>query len=185
MRPESSSKVSRPEWVAVIALLLLAFALRTIDLTRVPPGLHNDEVIETNIAETVAGGRWAIFFPEDTGSEGLHYYFAALFIRLFGDTVYALRLPAMALSLISMCVVWALARRLFGPIVALSALAGFAIVFWPLAFGRIISHTIMEVPVAALSAYFFWRAVGASRRRAHTASGRRAWRMWAFSGVWL
>src|SRR3972149_5079390 len=161
MRPESSSKVSRPEWVAVIALLLLAFALRTIDLTRVPPGLHNDEVIETNIAETVAGGRWAIFFPEDTGSEGLHYYFAALFIRLFGDTVYALRLPAMALSLISMCVVW------------------------PLAFGRIISHTIMEVPVAALSAYFFWRAVGASRRRARTASGRRAWRMWAFSGAWL
>ncbi len=173
--------LSRREWWATIALLLIAFALRAIDLTRVPPGLHNDEVIETRIAETVVDGRLAIFFPEDTGSEGLHYYVAALFIRLFGNTVFALRLPAVFLSLIGACVIWALARRLFGPIAALTALAGFAISFWTVAFGRIVSHVTVEVPVAALAAYCFGRA----EWRARSATDRRAWALWALSGLWL
>ena len=170
-------RISRAEWLAVIGVLWIAFALRTVDLTQVPPGLHNDEVIETRIAETVADGRLAIFFPEDTGSEGLHYYWAALFIDVFGHGVYALRLPAVFLSLISLCVVWALTRRLFGPVAALTASAGFAVAFWPVAFGRIISHTIMLVPIAALASYCLWRA--------WHSTGRRAWLLWGLSGLWL
>ncbi len=176
--------MTKRERFVVVALLLLAFLLRTIDLTRVPPGLHNDEVVDIKIAESVAGGRLAIFFPEDTGAEALYYYFAAPFIRVFGNTVFAMRLPAIFLSMISMCVIWALTRRLFGPVVALTALAGFAIVFWTVEFGRIVLHVVMEVPLAALAAYCFWRAwsdasAACSRRR------RRALMLWALSGLWL
>ena len=70
----------------------------------------------------------------------MHYYFAALFINVFGVSAYALRLPAIFLSLISLCVVWALTRRLFGPVAAVTALAAFAVTFWPVAFGRIKPH---------------------------------------------
>jgi len=176
--------MTKREWFVIVALLLLAFVLRTVALTRVPPGLHNDEVVDIKIAESVAGGRLATFFPEDTGAEALYYYFAAPFIRVLGSTVFAMRLPAIFLSMISMCVIWALTRRLFGPVVALTALAGFAIVFWTVEFGRIVLHVVMEVPLAALAAYCFWRAwsdarAACSRRR------RRALMLWVLSGLWL
>jgi len=170
-------RISGREWLVVVALLLLAFALRTVDLTRVPPGLHNDEVVDIRIAESAAGGRLAIFFPEDTGAEVAYYYFVVPFIRVFGATIFAMRLPAVFLSMIGMCVIWALARRLLGPVVALTALGGFAIAFWTVAFGRIVLHVVMEVPLAALAAYCFWRA--------RLADGRRALALWVLSGLWL
>ncbi|HZY42131.1 MAG TPA: glycosyltransferase family 39 protein, partial [Anaerolineae bacterium] len=169
--------ISRREWLAVIAVLLIAFGLRTHDLLRVPPGLHNDEVVEAKTAESVAAGRLGVFFPEDTGAEGLHYYYAALFMHVFGNGVYAIRLPAVFLSLINLCLIWALGRRLFGPVVAITAMAGYAVVFWPVVFGRIVSHTIMLVPVATLAAYSFWRA--------RSAAGRRATAWLILSGLWL
>lgn len=165
------------EWIFVIVLLLLAFALRTLGLTHIPPGLHNDEVVEIKLTESVANGRIGIFFPEDTGHETLYYYFAAPFLHIFGNTIFAMRLPTVFLSMISMCVVWALTRRLFGRVAALTALAGFAVTFWTVAFGRIISHVCMEVPLAALSAYCFWRA--------RSFSGWKAIALWAMSGLWL
>ena len=81
-----SRKIPHRERFAIVALLLLAFALRTVDLLRVPPGLHNDEVAFAEITESVAGGRLAIFFPENIGNEGLAYYFAAPFMRFVATT---------------------------------------------------------------------------------------------------
>jgi len=172
-----SRTISTREWLALVALLLLAFALRVIDLTRVPPGLHNDEVVAAKLAERVMNGDVALFYPGDTGSEPLHYFFSGLLMRLFGSTVFALRLPSVALSLIAMSVSAALARRWFGPVVARVALAGFAITFWTVEFGRIVSPVVMLAPLGALSAYCFWRA--------HAATGRRAVALWLLSGLWL
>jgi 4-amino-4-deoxy-L-arabinose transferase-like glycosyltransferase len=163
--PAARQKISTREWLALIAVLLLAFALRTIDLTRVPPGLHNDEVVAAKLTESVANGRVAIFFPEDTGSEPLHYYFAAPVMQLIGRSVFALRLPSIALSLIALCIIWALTRRLFGSIAALAAGIGFAITFWTIEFGRIVSPVVMMVPLVSLSAYLFWRARAVAGRR--------------------
>ncbi|HET7376022.1 MAG TPA: hypothetical protein VFK30_04900, partial [Anaerolineae bacterium] len=68
----SARKISSREWLAVISLLLLACALRTIDSTRVPPGLHNDEIADAQITETFMNGRVAIFVPENIGNEALY-----------------------------------------------------------------------------------------------------------------
>jgi len=162
---------SRERWV-IVALLLLAFLLRTAGLMHVPPGLHNDEVVTIQITESVASGRWGIFFPEDTGHEVLYYYFAAPFLRTFGAGIFGMRLPAVCLSMLAMCVVWALTRRLFGPLAALTALAGFAITFWTVEFGRVVLRVVMEVPLAALSAYCFWRAAPAPRWGRASVRGR-------------
>jgi hypothetical protein len=179
MRSGSSSKVQRIglERSLVLALLLLAFGLRTAALARVPPGLHNDEVVELQLTESVAGGRLEIFYPEETGHEALYYYLSAPFSRLFGLSPYTMRVLSAFVSMIGMCVIWAFTRRLLGPVVAMTALAGFAISFWTVAFGRIISRVMVEVPLAALAAYCFWRA--------RSARGRRAPLYWALSGLWL
>ncbi len=61
----ATHRISSREWIAIIAMLLLAFALRTIDLTRVPPGLHNDEVVAAKFAEEVS----LLFEVRSEGSE--------------------------------------------------------------------------------------------------------------------
>jgi 4-amino-4-deoxy-L-arabinose transferase-like glycosyltransferase len=171
----SSHRISFREWLAVITLLLIAFGLRTIDLMRVPPGLHNDEVAFAEIAETVTQGRLAIFFPENIGNEGLAYYFAAPFMKVLGHNIFAVRLPAVFISLIAACLIWAFTRRLFGLIAALTALASFAVVFWTVAFGRIALHVVMMVPLATLAAYCIWRAQSSQRVK--------TW--WALSGLFI
>lgn len=167
--------ISRREWLAVIALLLVAFALRTYDFQHVPPGFHNDEVAFAEITETVTQGRLAIFFPENIGNEGLAYYFAAPFMKVLGLNILAIRLPAAFISLIAAVLIWALARRWFGPVAALTALAAFSVTFWPVAFGRIGLHVVLLVPLATLAVYSIWRA--------QVAQGRRAIVWWALSGV--
>ncbi|MEA3374961.1 MAG: glycosyltransferase family 39 protein, partial [Chloroflexota bacterium] len=167
----------RGKWSAAVALLLLAFSLRTIALTQVPPRLHNDEVVEIQITETVANGRVGVFFPEDTGHETLYYYFAAPFLNILGNTPFAMRVPTVFMSMIGMCVVWSLTRRMLGTTEAMSALAGFAVVFWTVMSGRVISHVWMEVPMAALAAYCFWRA--------RSSKGVRAVGLWVLSGLCL
>lgn len=170
-------RISSREWLAVVALLLLAFALRTIDLTRVPPGLHNDEVVAAKLAERVMNGDILLFYPDDTGSEPLHYFVSGLVMRLWGSSVWALRWTSVILSLIAACVIWALARRLFGPLVALVALGGFAATFWTVQFGRIVSPVVIMVPLVSLSAYLFWRG--------RDSRGRREWLFYTLSGVSL
>ncbi len=163
------------EWILVITLLLITFGLRTHDLLRVPPGLHNDEVAYAEIAETVTHGRIAVFFPENIGNEGLAYYFAAPFMKVLGPNVLAIRLPAAFISMMAACLIWAFTRRLFGAIVAIAALASFSAIFWTVAFGRIGLHVVMLVPLATLAAYCLWRAQSATRRRIY------AW--WALGGA--
>lgn len=170
-----SHRVSRLEWIAVVALILLAFALRMNDLAGAPPGLHVDELANVQMTESVTRGRVAIFFPENIGNEALYFYFAAPFMSLLGKSIVALRLPPIFMSIVGMCVIWALARRLFGPVAALVAMAGFAATFWTLLTGRILVRTVLELPLAALAAYCFWRA--------RAASGRRVWIFFALSGL--
>ncbi len=168
-------QIARWEWILVVALLLIAFGLRTHDLLRVPPGLHNDEVAYAEITETVTQGRLAIFFPENIGNEGLAYYFAAPFMKVLGLNLLAIRLPAAFISMIAACLIWAFTRRLFGAIAAIAALASFAVIFWTVAFGRIGLHVVMLVPLATLAAYCLWRA--------QAATGRRVYAWWALSGA--
>ncbi|CAG0933029.1 hypothetical protein TFLX_02857 [Thermoflexales bacterium] len=170
-----SHKISRREWTTVIAVILLAFTLRLHDLAGTPPGLHIDELANVQMTETVTQGRFVIFFPENIGNEALYFYFAAPFMSLLGKSIVALRMPPVFMSLVGMCVIWALTRRLFGPVAALVAMIGFAATFWTLLTGRILVRTVLELPLAALAAYCFWRA--------RTASGRRIWVFFALSGL--
>jgi 4-amino-4-deoxy-L-arabinose transferase-like glycosyltransferase len=168
-------KISRREWLAVIAVILLAFALRVNDLHGTPPGLHIDELANLQMVETVTQGRVTIFFPENIGNEALYFYIAGPFMSLVGKSADTMRLVPVFMSMVGLCVIWALTRRLFGPVAALVAMAGFAATFWTLLTGRIMVRTVLELPLAALAAYCFWRA--------RSASGRHVWIFFALSGL--
>ncbi len=150
-------RLGRAELACVIGLLLLAAALRLYRLQDYPAGYHNDEVALAHAVETAMGGRLAVFFPEDTGHEALYMYWSAPFGVALGHTVFALRLPSAFLAMIALCAVWALTRRLFGPLPAGVALAMMSVSWWSVLLGRITLHVIAVVPTLALAMYFLSR----------------------------
>ena len=145
------------------ALVLVAFAMRTAWLAEVPPGLHHDEVIYTSIAEKALGGGWSIFYPEGQGREGFYIPFLAAALKWLGTGAFALRVPSVFLSILGLCAVYALTRRLFGSWVALFALAEMSFTFWSLFPGRVAMRAVTEPLVAALAAYALWVAVHPSQ----------------------
>jgi 4-amino-4-deoxy-L-arabinose transferase-like glycosyltransferase len=149
-------------WLPV-ALVLMAFAMRTAWLAEVPPGLHHDEVIYTSIAEKALGGGWSIFYPEGQGREGFYIPFLAAALKWLGTGAFALRVPSAFLSVLGLCAVYALTRRLFGSWVALFALAEMCFTFWSLFPGRVAMRAVTEPLVAALAAYALWVAVHTSQ----------------------
>ena len=158
------------ELACVCGLLLLAAALRLYRLQDFPAGYHNDEVTDAHIIETVVAGRYAIFFPEDTGSEPFYMYWSAPFVAVLGHTVFALRLPSVFLAMIALCAVWVLVRRLLGRLAAGVALGAMTVSWWGLLLGRITLHVAPVVPWVALAMYFFARAtLYASRSTLHFA----------------
>ena len=147
------------EWGAVIALLFVAFVMRTARLADVPPGLHHDEVIYSVIAEKALAGGWSIFYPEGQGREGFYTPFLAAALKWLGTGTFALRVPSVFLSILGLCAVYALTRRLFGPVVALFALAEMSMTFWSVFAGRVAMRAVTEPLVAALAAWALWHAI--------------------------
>jgi 4-amino-4-deoxy-L-arabinose transferase-like glycosyltransferase len=170
-----TNKISQREWLAVIAVALLAFALRVNDLHGTPPGLHIDELANLQMVETVTQGRLTIFFPENIGNEAFYFYIAGPFMSLVGKNPDLMRLVPIFGSMVGLCTIWALTRRLFGPVAAIVAMAGFAVTFWTLLTGRMLVRATFLLPTSALAAYWFWRAPAAS--------GRRVWINFAISGL--
>ena len=146
-----------------IALLLVAFAMRTARLDQTPPGLHHDEVIYTSIAEKALNGGWSIFYAEGQGREGFYIPFLAAALKWLGTGTFALRVPSVFLSILGLCAVFALTRRLFGSFVALFALAEMSCTFWTVFPGRVAMRAVSEPLVAALAAYALWRAISNSK----------------------
>jgi 4-amino-4-deoxy-L-arabinose transferase-like glycosyltransferase len=158
-----------------MAVLLLAFGLRVYDLHGTPPGLHIDELANLQMIETVTQGRLTIFFPENVGNEAFYFYIAGPFMSLVGKNADVMRLVPIFGSMVGLCAIWALTRRLFGPVAAVVTMAYFAVTFWTLLTGRMLVRATFLLPTSALAAYCFWRAPAAS--------GRRVWLYFALSGL--
>jgi hypothetical protein len=168
--------MKRPDaWlIAAVALLLLAAWLYWRTPLAVPPGLEMDELIEAQIAEKVLDGDWRPFYPAGQGREALYHYWLAGWLALLGRNVFTLRFASTSLTLLGLAAGYALLRRLFSPPVALISLAGGATSFWVLFAARSGLRSTSLPLLAALAAYFFWRALSFPRENAPKKSkGRR------------
>jgi len=159
MMPAEITRWHRLEWVGVVLLLLLAAWLRWRAPLEVPPGLEMDPLIEAQIAEQVLGGDWRPFYEAGQGREGLYHYWLALWLATLGKHVFTLRMGSTFLSLLGLAVGYVLARRLFGPAVALVALAGGAVSLWTLFAARSGLRSTSLPPLAGLAGYFLWRSL--------------------------
>ncbi len=154
---------SRLELALIVALLLLAFFLRTYELTGLGLGLEHDEVAEWQIANSIRHGENALFFKEAYGQEPLFLYLMAGSITLFGDNVFAIRFTSVFVAMLTLAASYRLLRRMFSPTVALVALAGMSIALWPVFWGRVGLRAMTLPLMLALGFDWLWRGLTAER----------------------
>ena len=145
-------------WAVLITLL--AFGLRVAALESFPPGLRDDELIETLvISQKILDGDLAFYYPDASGHEALYHALNAIFLAFFGPTGLGIRLLSTILGTLAVPLTYALARRMFGAAVGLTAAALLAASFWGLMYSRVgIRHSLTPV-LALLAFYWFWRAM--------------------------
>ncbi len=167
--------VLRAAW---IALFLLAFALRTFALTRVPPGLTHDEASNGHDAAAILRGVHRLYFPVGYGHEPLYNYSVAAMTCLLGEGIFTLRLTTVIWSMVTWTLTFTLARRWWGHRAALMGGAAMAVGFWPLMMARVGLRGPTLPALIAASALAYDRALTAPSRR------RAAWGYVA-AGLWL
>jgi hypothetical protein len=168
-------RVPRFFWLLVVTLLIAAF-LRLWQLDTLPPGLHYDEAADTIIAQQIARGESApIFVAAYTGKEVLFFYWAAAWMKLIGPTVFAMRLAAAMLGLLTVAVTYWTTRELFatplahrgrgagGEGVALLATIFIATSFWHVLMSRVGFRSISEPLIQALALAALFRGLRLNR----------------------
>ncbi len=107
--------VPRFFWLLVLTLLVAA-TLRLIEVGSTPPGLHYDEAADAIIAEQIARGESAPIFVEAyTGKEVLFFYWAAAWMKLIGTSVFAMRLAAAMMGILTVAVTYRVVREMIDP----------------------------------------------------------------------
>ena len=154
------ARVTAAERVVFILLLVVAGFLRTYRLFEVPPGIHDDEIINAQIADRVRmGTSGSIFYAVGEGREGLYHPLLVASRALTGRVPYWYRLPSVGCSLVFILLVHRLSRRWFGPWTALVTVGGLAVTFWPVHLGREALRVVTFPPLAAGLLLALWRGL--------------------------
>ena len=147
----------------LVLILLLAFALRSWELTAVPPGLTHDEANHGREAIGILNGVLLFYFPLNYGSEPLYSYLVAGLMGLIGEQLFALRLVNVYFGLGAITALYAWARRQFDRQTAVLAAALLAVSFWPLATSRQALRAGILPLLMVAAVIFFWQMVHQSR----------------------
>jgi len=138
----------------IVAVLLLAAALRILAICDAPPGPRFDETYEALWARRVMNGEWPIYFPENFGAEALNAYFQAASLAALGWSDFALRFPSILFGMVEVSAVYALGRRAWNRRAGLLAAALCAVSFWAVFFARL---GMRLIPLTAFVSLGIWR----------------------------
>lgn len=148
----------------IVALLLLASGLRTLELTRLPPGLNTEEIADLTITRAMQQGEIASLYRvrgegADTGREPLYSLLQVPMRFLVGDGLLNLRILSVWCGVISVALVFALGRRLFGNFAGLVAGAVLALGVWPVLLSRSAVREALLLPLICAALFALARAI--------------------------
>ena len=160
----------------MVLCLLVAAALRLPDLPAAPPGLHYDEAANAVLATEIGlDGQRPVFITSYTGKEVLFFYLAGALMRLVGSSVFALRLTAAFVGLLTIAAAYWLGQELLRDRrLALVAAALLAVSFWHVLFSRYGFRAISQPLLQALTVAALLRGLR-----------RNQWRWLGAGGVFL
>ena len=153
-----------PTTYILLLLLTVALAYRLPGLTTLPGNIHNDEAAVGLQARTdVSPGAppllsigWA-YLPQ------LGFVYGGLFLRTFGDNLWALRFSSVVAGLLSIVVLYLLARDLFGRRVAVLAAAFLTINHVHVHWSRMGGHYIQPILMVPLTLWLATRSLRTNR----------------------
>jgi 4-amino-4-deoxy-L-arabinose transferase-like glycosyltransferase len=143
--------VQRFSLVSIIVVLLLAAALRIVGLSWLPSGLSDPEITDITIAWAMRQGEVASFYrvsDTDGGREGLYPLALAVTSGILGTGSLNLRILSVWCGLLSVALIFALGRRLFGIFAGFIAAVAMAVTFWPVLLSRLAMHETLLLPLA-------------------------------------
>jgi hypothetical protein len=119
---------SRIAYVVAVGILLLSAFLRMTDLATLPQGISDDEITNVRLVGNAEQGDIRVFYPHvDGGREGLYHVIVALITTFTGEGTIGYRILSVWLSMISIAVIYTLARHLFNPVTALLSMGLLAV----------------------------------------------------------
>lgn len=134
---------NRREIVALVLVLAIATFLRFHNLASAPPGLYHDEAIDgNNCLQNIESHSLAVVYPENGGREGFYIGVATFPVYLFGNSSWALRLPAALMGVLTVFGVYLVAGELCARPVGLLASFFVATSFWHMVFSRLALRAI-------------------------------------------
>ncbi|MBI5876013.1 MAG: glycosyltransferase family 39 protein [Chloroflexi bacterium] len=161
------------EAVAVALIIAVSAVLCIYDNAHIQPGLHGDEAESGIEARHLNEGRYGDLIGVGWYDQPLaSFVIQAAGLRLFGDNVSGLRTTSAVVSLLTLPLVYLLARRMFGRRVALLALLLMATAAWFIGYARIginYNQTTFLQVIAVLSFWEGWQ--------------RRSWLWYLMSGI--
>lgn len=135
--PSSGQPLGRTELIAFVSLVLIGIILRTYRLDAIPPGIFVDETNAAGDALRILDGWRASPFGVGWFETPLGYvYYLVGLIKLLGPTYYTLKAASLLPAVLTLIAFYPLARELFGPRVALVALAFLAFNRWHITMSR-------------------------------------------------
>ena len=154
------SRIEWQEWGAVTVLTALAFASRIAHLEAVPTLLAGDEAAMGLEGLRVLDGSLPNMFATGWFSHPTVFFFIqALSLRLFGATVFALRLSSALVGTCTVPLLYAFARRLWDRRVALCAAALLTTYHFHVHYSRLGLNNIEDALFAVLAFLILGRAV--------------------------
>ncbi|HEY4688339.1 MAG TPA: glycosyltransferase family 39 protein [Anaerolineae bacterium] len=168
-RPFRTPSAGMPWWqterriaIGLGIILLAAFFLRVWHVESIPPTVGGDEGSFGLEAVKTITGEWPNRNPFTTGwlsHPTLSFYFNSLTIRLFGQTVFGLRLAWALVGALTVLIVFHLARRLAGSMLALMTAGLLAAYHFHIHYSRLGVNNVADPLLVALVLLLLYRAV--------------------------
>ncbi|MBI2863326.1 MAG: glycosyltransferase family 39 protein [Chloroflexi bacterium] len=158
--PAEARRDWTPNWelVAIVVITLVAAYMRFPSLDSMPFGVWFDEAVNGLDSMTVAAGKaFPVYFEANFGRAALSFYVNALFFKLLGADLFALRLTAAVVGVLTIPVFYRLLRQFFGPHAALVGAFLLAVSRWHVNFSRIAFDAAFLPLLACASLYFLER----------------------------
>jgi hypothetical protein len=122
-------------------------------MTALPVGFSNDEITDVRVSERVRQGGIEVFYDlgNGEGREGLYHMIQAALTTVFGNGLFGYKLLSLWAGMLVLAVVYALAQRLFGPVVGVGALALLATNMWMIVLShQMLRETLLPLLVAVM-----------------------------------
>lgn len=162
----------RAEPSLLVGLTVLAAVPRLVLLTRIPAGLHGDEAWTGLDAERILREGWiGPYVGSALGQPAGPLYFAALFEKLFGPDVLAVRLPMAVLATGTVPLAYVAFRTMFHKTVGVLAALLLAVSLWHLHYSRIGFMVISWPLVELLTLWLLYCGVRSGSPYAFAAAG--------------